>query len=160
MKIVMLSTPEVEDKGKYNQLTVNYSADGKDQQKKVMSFTFKDVYETLKKTQAGDAFDIKLEKDGKYWNWTEAKSLGKEDVPTGTMVSKKGAGGWETPEERAARQIYIVRQSSISNALAYLALHKNAEELSVSTTLEIAKQFEDFVFSKGEAGEHTINDVI
>jgi hypothetical protein len=148
MKIVLLGTPEVEDKGKYSQLLVKYQSDGKDSERKIMSFTFKDVYNALKQGQTGDAFDVKLEKDGKYWNWVEVKSLGKEEVSSG-MPSKKASGGWETPEERAAKQIYIVRQSSLSSAIAYLNL-PNTDDTSIENVLEVAKAFEAYVFSKHE----------
>jgi hypothetical protein len=152
MKIVLLGTPEVEDKGKYSQLLVKYQSDGKDSERKIMSFTFKEVFDTLKKGQAGDAFEVKLVKDGKYWNWTEVTSLGKEEVSSG-MPSKKASGGWETPEERAAKQIYIVRQSSLSSAIATIALidKKNIDGESVSDlSIEIAKKYEAYVFSKGD----------
>ena len=158
MKIVLAKTPDVENKGKYNQLNVSYQSDGQDKEKKIMSFTYKDVYETLMKGQAGDAFEIKLVKDDKYWNWTEAKSLGREAVPesssSGGGVMKR-TGGWETPEERAVKQVYIVRQSSISNAIAMGA--KKAEDV-----IALAKQFEAYVFSSDpvEVEKPDLKDVV
>jgi len=149
MKIVLLGTPEVEDKGKYSQLLVKYQSDGKDSDRKIMSFTFKEVFDTLKKGQAGDAFEVKLVKDGKYWNWTEVSSLGKEEVSSG-MPSKKASGGWETPEERAAKQIYIVRQSSLSSAIAFYAMSEHAGDATQENVINLAKQFEAYVFSKHE----------
>lgn len=148
MKIVLLGTPEVENKGKYNQLLVKYQSDGKDSERKIMSFTFKEVYETLKTAQAGDAFDVKLEKDGKYWNWVEVKPLGREAVEASSS-SKKPVGTWETAEERAFKQICIVRQSSLSNAIAYLS-HMEDKSSTPDDVIDLAKQFEAFIFSKGE----------
>ena len=51
-----------------------------------------------------------------------------------------------SPEERAARQVYIIRQSSLSNATAILSV--GAKSLKVSDVIATAKELEDFVFGK------------
>lgn len=51
---------------------------------------------------------------------------------------------YETKEERAARQVSIVRQSSLSNAIATLTVGSKAA-LKVEEVLEVAQQYVDFV---------------
>lgn len=156
MRIVLLGTPELQDMGKYSQLLVKYQADGKNQERKVMSFTYKDVYNLLKTGQEGDAFDIKLEKGEKYWNWVEAKPAGKGEVgmPSASLGSGKG-GNWETPEERAKKQVYIVRQSSISNAIEYYKANMSVDHttVTVGSIIEVAKEFENYVFGNSDPAE-------
>jgi hypothetical protein len=63
-------------------------------------------------------------------------------------------GSWETPDERAKKQVYIVRQSSIGAAIDYLDKFREADaEVAVSDVLRVATQFENFVFGQtGVAG--------
>lgn len=154
MKIVLTGTPEIESKGKYNQMVVNYNNDGKQGTRKVVSFgDSESVYNMLKTANSGDAFEIKLKKDGKYWNWVGGEPLGKEDVVTGVTVATSGkrSGDWETREERAARQVYIVRQSSLSNAITYYQASESMP--SPETIIELAKMFERYVFETDNTTE-------
>lgn len=52
---------------------------------------------------------------------------------------------YETPEERAVKQIYIVRQSSISSAIGLLTTGAKVPP-DADAVLEVAKKFETFVF--------------
>ncbi len=65
-------------------------------------------------------------------------------------VTPARVGSWETPDERALKQIYIVRQSSITAALTYAKLLD--EPTRVEDILRTAKQFENYVFDAGVAG--------
>lgn len=120
---------------------------------------------------AGDDFIIVKEKEGEFWN---VKSIRKDDgsttnnvadsskAATSTGSTRVGAAStaprtstYETPEERAVKQIYIVRQSSISAAINFF----NGDPRPVEDVLRVAKQFEDFVFGKDtEAPKEVSND--
>jgi len=54
----------------------------------------------------------------------------------------------ETPEERAKKQVYIVRQSSLSNAISMLASNSVVLKKGFTTqdAIETARQFEAYVF--------------
>jgi len=72
--------------------------------------------------------------------------LGKEEVAAG-MKAGAVRGGWETPEERAAKQIYIVRQSSISNAIAFYGMRADHDkDVLEDDVISLAKRFEAYVF--------------
>ena len=69
-------------------------------------------------------------------------------------VKSTGGGGkvigsnYETAEERARRQVYIIRQSSLGTAVELLG-----SGASVADVINTAKQFEAYVFSKEAEGE-------
>lgn len=136
----------VENKGKYRVAVVDHkTADGKVDSKKVMSFVAKDVFETLSKAQQGDSFEIVSEKDKNgYWQWvsiTAGKSSTSGVAGNSPRVASKST--YETSEERAARQVYIVRQSSVANSIALLG-----EGAGLEDVIKTAKAFEAYVFSK------------
>jgi hypothetical protein len=60
---------------------------------------------------------------------------------------------YETPEERAARQVLIVRQSSISSAVEFAVAHKVKDPQEV---IAIAKQFEDYVFGNDKVKQEVV----
>lgn len=111
---------------------------------KVMSFN-RDVFEVVSKVSANDMLDVEFKKDPKgYWQMISAKVTGKADPATATAAGQ-AKGNWETSEERAARQVFIARQSSISNAIKLLELQK--AKPSVEDVVTIANQLTEFVFS-------------
>jgi len=156
MQITVLSVSKTQHMTKTNkpyfQLEIAYKGeDGQVKGKKLMPFgSTKPAFDALEKAQGGEAWDITLIKEGEYWSWISAKksdgSAPVADTPT-KMTSTAPAGkvvgsNYETKEERAIKQRYIVRQSSLANAIA---LNPKA---SVATVIEIAKEFETFVFSE------------
>ena len=154
MRIKVISV-EVTNRGKFDQAEVTYknlSFQEKVEAKKVMSFVNKDVFETLKASKSGDEYTIKREKDDKgYWQWIGISSGGQSSASSSTSSSPGKAvatpapkSTYETPEERAKKQVYIIRQSSITSAINLLKTDKKAP--SVEEVLGVAKCFEDYVF--------------
>jgi len=147
-------------KGSYQVIDLAYknkSFQDKLEGKKVMSFTNKDVFTALQKASFGDVFNVSRVKNDKgFWDWTSVTNgngavnedrvykdpvQGATTVKTGNVTPKSN---YETAEERAARQVLIVRQSSISSAVALLAINKKAA--NIDEAILIAKAFEDYVF--------------
>jgi len=156
------STPAVTKTGKdYKFLDVTYknlTFQGKVESKKVMPFGSKEVYATLERATKGQTFTLLREKDKDgYWQWI---SIVEGEVQLDTTTTAQPAGGaaprastgatvapkstYETAEERAKKQVYIIRQSSISSAIAMLKNDKKAP--SADEVLDIAKLFEAYVF--------------
>lgn len=173
MKIQVISS-KVENvptaNGGYNKVVVTYKNldNGKIEVKQVMDFTIKQVFERLKEAQQDEVLDVRNEKkpgkDGKdYWTWTEINRFDgavpaaplKGDPPAERDTQAKSgyttrANTYETPEERAARQILIVRQSCLSNAVIF---HKDqGKKPAVEDIIHVAKMFEDYVWDRGVAG--------
>jgi hypothetical protein len=155
MRITLSRTPEVVNKGKYNQLTVQYEADGKTQDKKIMSFTFKEVYNLLAKANVGDSFDISMTKNDKgYWDWTEAKPVSASgELPA--VRPGKSTGSWETAEERAQKQVYIMRQSCLGYAVNAMGTGQAPEEYT-----SLAEIFFQYVLNGPEQQEFNLVDEV
>ena len=146
-------------KGSYQALEVTYKevATSKVGSRNIMSFVqdSKKAFETLSTASNGEVFDISMVKqagkDGKeYWVWTDARK-GSAQASQGQTASAAPAasgtvskGNWETPEERAKKQVYIIRQSSLSTAVA--ALSGGKAPPTAENILALAKTFEDYVF--------------
>ena len=140
-------------KGSYQALEVTYKDGfGKIASKKIMSFVkeSKAAFDTLVDAKGGETFTIQQVKDAqdKYWVWTSAARGTAGAAPAATTVpattNAKG-GSWETSEERAKKQIYIIRQSSLSTAVATLSVGSKSAPKD-SDILALAKKFEDYVF--------------
>lgn len=140
----------VEDKGKYKQAEIAFKdlAKGQVSSKKLMSFTNPVVYKTLVDAKNGEIYTIDMEKNEKgYWDWIKAVTSTSVDTSNAVPPSKANVAPkstYETPEERAKKQVYIVRQSSISAAIDTLKTDK--KNPTVAEVINVAKQYEDYVF--------------
>lgn len=140
-------------KGGYDVAEVAYKdlAQGKVGGKKVMSFTDKAVFNAVKAMQNNGFYEITLAKeagsDGKeYWQWKSVvESTGEAtQAPAGKPSFTAPKSNYETPEERVARQRLIVRQSSISNAVAMLKTDK--VQLGYDEVVALATKLGDWVY--------------
>jgi len=142
----------------YQSIEVTYKNDlGQTQSKKLMSFSNPTVFNHIKDLNKGDALNVTTEKDANgYWQWT---GIGGDNTVSETKQATPATGGrvtgsnYETKEERAARQVYIIRQSSLSTAVELLGQGKSVDEV-----IATAKQFENYVFSKS-TGIDAINEL-
>lgn len=88
----------------------------------------------LASLKSGDVIIIVKEKKGDFWNVTEIRKGDASQASASSLASPtapKSGGTWETPEERAKKQLYIIRQSSIGHAVTLLAANggkKNTPE--------------------------------
>ena len=129
----------------YQSIEVTYKNEqGQVANKKLMSFSNPSVFNYIKELTKGTQVNVTTTKDANgYWQWTGIGG----DGSVATPESKPATGGrvtgsnYETKEERAARQILIVRQSSLSSAVELLGTGK-----SVADVIATAKQFEAYVF--------------
>jgi hypothetical protein len=103
-----------------------------------------EVYKAITQAQTGAVFDIEVKKNGEYWEWVKATPTELPIASKAGFTPSTSPRGFETPEERAQRQVYIIRQSSLANALSYFELTKNTKA-SVTDVLYVAGQFENHV---------------
>jgi hypothetical protein len=145
-------------KGSYIMLDVAYKnqSTGKIEGKKIMSFVDKELYNVMSKASMGQSFTITSEKkpakDGnEYWTWILAEPVGASTTAETPVAAKAGfvspKSTYETSEERAARQVLIVRQSSLSNAIELLQNEKKPP--TTEDVLRLADTFVNWVFQKG-----------
>lgn len=138
----------------YGVLQVAYRADGKMQEKKLMSFSNPNVFKHIEKMQKGETVNVTTEKDQNgYWQWT---AIGNDATPQSAPSSSGGSqaattrvtgSNYETKEERAIKQRYIVRQSSLSNAIDSLSVGAKSP-LHHADVIAVARHFEEWVFSE------------
>jgi hypothetical protein len=146
-------------KGSYQTADVAYknnSFQGKVEGKKVMSFgATKDSFATLATAQPGQTYEVQIVKNDKGYNdWISmAQAVPGGVIPgastpaatTGKPASAAPRSTYETPEERAQRQVLIVRQSSLSSAVSLLTTGAKTPP-STQAVVEAAKAFEAYVF--------------
>jgi hypothetical protein len=144
--------PPVAEK-KYHVLDVIYKNDaGEVKKKHLVSFSNPTVFKAIQGFSNGDVLEVEAVKEGDFIQW---KSVSKVDGnkaingPGPTLEANKPAGKvlgstYATAEERAKTQVYIVRQSSISNAINVLSV--GAKFVDKGAVLALAKEFENFVF--------------
>lgn len=127
----------------------NKSFQDKVEAKKIMSFT--PLFGTLKDAQFGDVFNINREKNEQtgFWDWVsiaDNQFNQKEIKESNTMIGKTNVtpkSTYETAEERAHRQVLIVRQSSVSSAIA--ALKTDKLQLDANSIIDLARKLEAYV---------------
>jgi hypothetical protein len=159
-------------KGSYQSADVAYknnSFGGKVEGKKVMSFgATAEAFKVLATAQPGSTYEVNVVKNEKGYNdWVSMQPAGAGQgadklvqVAGPGVSSGVSAGGakarspYETPEERAQRQVFIVRQSSIANAVAALSVGSKSP-LAADAVIKLAKEFEGYVFATPKLGGET-----
>ena len=152
----------------YVQLDVAYknlTREGKIEGKKIMPFQNPDVHANLQKATMGQVFEVTTVKEGEYWQWSNVQEVAKgSNMEPQTSAASSGYASkgtpspkstYETPEERAARQRLIVRQSCLSNAVETLKVDKTG--VDPTEALKLAERYVGWVF--GEEAKVDVPDV-
>lgn len=148
---VLKSTKTMAEKG-YPIVELAYKTeDGKTKGMKIFGFgQQKANADVAGSSKPGDVLEATFQQNQKgFWEFKSLAATGETSnaVSSGTGGTTGGSTGnartsWETSEERAARQVLIVRQSSIASAVAL------KPKGSVDEVLEVAKAFEAYVMGK------------
>lgn len=153
MQIEILKAGEVRKEGKYFKFELTYSRDGKPSNRTLVAVgDTKPVFEVLKDSKQGEVYEIDLRKDGEYYNWigcTKGEALavkGTSPVPAGTTSTSsfKSTNTYETPDERAKKQVYIARMSALAQAVSICDKDEPPEDI-----IEVAKVFESYIMGYG-----------
>lgn len=140
-------------KGKngYHKATVTYTDEAKDKNfsKTLMSFKNPKVFGVIQEASPGDRFEVEVKKEGDFYEWVTINEPSAKAAPSRAPASSAATaprgGSWETPEERARKQVYIVKQSSLTAALALLELRGDTEATK-DDVIGLARDFVEFVF--------------
>ena len=113
-----------------------------------MSFSHPDVFKTAQTWTKGDSVNIDSVKDDNgYWQWTKVLADGQAPSarPAKASSASPAARGnsFPTQDERAQTQVYIIRQSSLTNANATLAT--KGKVVTQDEVVQLAKVYERFV---------------
>jgi hypothetical protein len=157
--LITVNTVEVKKMPKgYQVAEVGFTHNGEAKARKIMSFASPKVFSTLTQmvSELPKDVNIRMEKNEKsgYWDWLEVEtSLGggtdgnksEAKAPAGRVTGSN----YETKEERAKRQVYIIRQSSLANAIAYFAAaNPKGTEATPKAVIDLASEFTDFVLGQ------------
>lgn len=153
IKVIKTSIEKIKTYFKLNVVFRNLETDKVDG-RNILSFVDKDVYAALKDAQKDDVYELsEITNDKGYPQVTSATKLAADSVADTAGQSGKvqstpaPRSNYETPEERAERQKFIVRQSSLERALDNLSIGAKGP-VEVKLIIAQAKEFEDFVFGK------------
>lgn len=135
------------------EVSYNNLDSGKIESRKLTLFYNKVVCNALANAKMDDQYTITSEKEGEYWVWKEAVQAapgGQPSVPgepAKAPYTPAAKSTYETPEERARRQVLIVRQSALAQAVALLtAVPALKTPPSRELVLQEAQAFVDWVF--------------
>lgn len=133
----------------------NKTFQDKPETKKHNQYGDQNVFKVLKAAQSGEIYTITREKDANgYWQWVGITE-GEDAAPAAPAAAPKGnpapKSTYETPEERAKKQVYIVRQSSINAAIEFL--NHNNKNYKLLDVIDAAKVFEGYVFGTDLTGD-------
>jgi hypothetical protein len=153
----------------YQSMEVTYKSDnGQVSSKKLMSFSNPDVFNQAKSWEKGTAVNINAQKDDNgYWQWvgiladgevSNAIASSSTSSSSPKQATRITGSNYETKEERQDRQVMIVRQSSLSNAVATLTTH--GTKLSANDVISLAKTYEAWVLGKGAVDLDDMEDDI
>jgi len=168
--VTTTTTTKPTARGSYQELEVvykNLTFQGKVESKKIMSFgAGAPSFTALSTASGGSTWDVTVVKNDKGYNdWTACvPSNGAADAPaasTGGSFSKPNAtprSTYETPEERAQRQVLIVRQSSLSNAVSTLAVGAKSAP-KPAEVIAVAQAYEAYVFGIVDPGPTGFGDI-
>lgn len=170
--VTTTTTTKPTARGSYQELEVvykNLTFQGKVESKKIMSFgAGAPSFTTLSTAAGGSVWEVTVVKNDKGYNdWTACVpatgSPSHSDAPAAAVAGKANTtprSTYETPEERAQRQVLIVRQSSLSSAIATLAIgSKPGLPTKPAEVIAIAKEFEAYVFGIVDPGPTGFGDI-
>lgn len=156
----------VKGKSRYSKATVAYSYGGEARTQNIMSFVNPEVFKRV--TDAGivgTEVEVTLTKNAAGYNeWAAVGEAGSakaspasESSPTAQAPTRVTGSNYETPSERAQKQVYIVKQSSITAALSFLkdSTPNNFTQDDVITT---AQTFVDYVFDTRQSMDSLKSD--
>jgi hypothetical protein len=171
LNVVISTLPAKKPGGKPYQVAEvafkNNSYGGNVQGKKITSYS--KAWGSVAVAQPGETYDVVTEKNGEFVEWVSMQKGAATAAPSGqtsaatsgfAAAPSRAVGGssprstYETPEERAQRQVFIVRQSSISAAVAALTVGAKSA-LPAGSVIEMARQFEAYVFETPKVGGET-----
>jgi len=173
IKIVAVST-EMKTNAKgtsYKALTVDFRDDSNKLSSKTINVfgAQKRTGEILEEASPGQVYEVTAVKNNAgYWDWIDARitteQLGSTSTVSAAQASSKpqtntgassGGRGFETPEERAKKQVYIVRQSSLANAVATLSVGVKTPP-APEDVIKVARLYEGYVFDTNVGAEDVV----
>ena len=141
----------------------NNTFQGKVEGKKVMSFgATAEAFKTLAVASPGESYTVEIVKNAAGYNdWVSMVKGEANAAPAAPAASKAPTAApksnYETSEERAQRQVYIIRQSSLSHAVDTLAVGAKTPP-NPDAVISLASKYVNFVLNGEGAPLKTTTD--
>lgn len=159
-KITVLKSAVVSATGRngkpYKVCELGYKTEeGKVKGMRIMPFDDqKAVFDVAAQAEKGDVLEATFRQNEKgYWEFGSLEVTGEKVTSAEAAEPQKRpnqtGGNWETKEERAARQVLIVRQSSVSSSIAFFEVSKTKP--TVEDVIKVAKEIEAYVMGQPAA---------
>lgn len=146
MRIKLDKVSNFRKEGKWGKVDVEYTRDGGKATKRTLVAIgpTKDIIEQFRVDGAvGADWEIELEtveKDGQtYYNWMKATKLDPQEAASSPASAYKAKSTYETPEERAKKNVFIARQNALTNAVSFMA-YRNPKA-SPEDVVKVAETF-------------------
>lgn len=165
VRIVNVDVENVQKgQSRYSKATVAYIDNGQAKTQNVMSFGNPAVFKAVKEL-VGQEVDVTVTKnDAGYNQWSAIAPAGEGPAPSTGAPTPQAApaatrvtgSNFETPAERATKQVYIIKQSSLSNAIELAGVNK--EKKSREEIIQDAQVFTDWVLGNETSIESLQSD--
>jgi hypothetical protein len=138
---------------KYGKAAVKHDNGKGERTQYLVSFKNPDVFKKVQEL-IGQTVEVENVKNGDFWEWKSIGTAGAVSssssvsaaTPSATRVS---GSNYETKEERAARQVLIVKQSSLGHAIELLTTGAKTPP-STLDVIDLAQDLTDWVFGNKE----------
>lgn len=155
-----------EGKRRWKEIRLDYeTAEKKDNYKILLDWANPDAFEEAKDCLPDQFYEVKVKKDGKYWNWVgiqesdadefddapKSRTYDKAKPSSGTDWAAKNKLDADRFEFEKAKQDLIIRQSCIGYAIQ--AIGPGAD---MSRYLQLAQVFETNVWQGFEVAQHEV----
>lgn len=148
MRITLNKIGNARKEGKWNKIDIEFTRDGGKSSKRTLVAVgeTKGVIEALREEGAvGSDFEIKVEKDGEFWNWVGATKV--EGGGGGeAKQAYRAKSTYETPEERARKNVSIARQNALTNSVNWFSAKDG--KATVDQVLAVATEFAAFTLGE------------
>lgn len=150
IKIQEVNIEEIRNgRNKYDKATVVYSFNGENRTQKLMSFSNPAVFAKVKAFKQGDEVVVTVTKDDKGYNqWASVEPSTQESPGSGAgkpASTRVTGSNYETADERARRQVLIVKQSCLAQAVA--SYGDDVAGTPIDNILNRSQQFVDWVMA-------------
>ena len=160
----------IKGKSRYSKAAVTYTYNGEARTQNIMSFTNPAIFKAVQE-KVGQEVEITITKNAAGYNeWASLDDVGsgastQSNVSTSAPTPSTAApttrvtgSNYETPAERAIKQVYIVKQSSISAAINLAT--SNKEKATAAEIIAVAQEFVDYVFDQDNSIDSLKSDII
>ena len=153
IKILDVAIEHVKNgKKQYSKAQVAYSHEGQARTQNIISFANPSIFAKVQE-KVGQEVEVTITKNAAGYNElaslddVSASVSAPQAAPAAAGTVRTTGSNYETPDERARRQVYIVKQSSISSAIDLHKLDKDRTDApSPEEILATAQVFVDYVF--------------